>query len=68
MLDADHKAVLGEYIDHHVKEERSEMFPKVRKTKFDLIGLGAQLEQRKQALMAAQGNAGMPAMAIPTVV
>ena len=25
--------VLGEYIDHHVKEERTEMFPKARATK-----------------------------------
>ena len=60
--------VLGEYIDHHVKEERSEMFPKVRKTKLDLVGLGAQMEQRKQALMAGQENAGMPAMAIAPFV
>ena len=60
--------VLGEYIDHHVKEERTEMFPKVRKTRLDLVSLGAQMEQRKQALMAGQENAGMPAMAIAPVV
>ena len=46
--------VLGEYIDHHVKEERTEMFPKVRKTKLDLVKLGEQLELRKKALMAEQ--------------
>ena len=57
--------VLGEYIDHHVKEERTEMFPKVRKTKLDLVKLGEQLEQRKQVLMAEQekGNASAPANA-----
>jgi len=46
--------VLGEYIDHHVKEERTEMFVKVRGTKLDLVGLAAQLQLRKQALMARQ--------------
>jgi len=60
--------VLGEYIDHHVKEERTEMFTKVRKTKLDLVALGAQMEQRKQALMAGQDNPGMPATAIPPAV
>ena len=46
--------VLGEYIDHHVKEERNEMFTKVRQTKLDLVKLGEQLQRRKQALMADQ--------------
>jgi len=46
--------VLGEYIDHHVKEERAEMFVKVRSTKLDLVGLAEQLQTRKQALMARQ--------------
>ena len=46
--------VLGEYIDHHVKEERTEMFVKVRKTKLDLVKLGEQLQQRKKVLMAEQ--------------
>ena len=44
--------VLGEYIDHHVKEERTEMFTKARATKLDLASLAEQLKQRKSELMA----------------
>lgn len=47
--------VLGEYINHHVKEEQDEMFPKVRKTDLDLQALGAELAERKQELMAELG-------------
>lgn len=43
--------VLGEYIDHHVKEERTEMFPKARATKVDLVKVRKQLEARKEELM-----------------
>lgn len=44
--------VLGEYIDHHVKEERNEMFPKARSArKLDLIALRDQLQARKEELM-----------------
>lgn len=42
--------VLGENIDHHVKEEHDEMFPKARKAKVDMAGLGAQIMQRKKEL------------------
>jgi hemerythrin-like domain-containing protein len=45
--------VLGEYIDHHVKEERNEMFPKARAARgLDLVGMRAELEARKEELMA----------------
>ncbi|MET0239087.1 MAG: hemerythrin domain-containing protein [Sphingobium sp.] len=44
--------VLGEYIDHHVEEEESEMFPESRDSKLDLKALGEQLATRKAELMA----------------
>lgn len=44
--------VLGEYIDHHVKEERNEMFPKARAARgLDLVSLRGELEARKAELM-----------------
>lgn len=44
--------VLGEYIDHHVKEERNEMFPKARAArKIDLVAMRDDLEARKAELM-----------------
>ena len=48
--------VLGEYIDHHVEEEESEMFPESRDSDLDLKALGAQLGQRKAELMAQAGQ------------
>jgi len=45
--------VLGEYIDHHVKEERNEIFVKARATRgLDLVAMREQLETRKEELMA----------------
>ncbi len=43
--------VLGEYIDHHVKEEREEIFVKARKSKLDLVAMADELSQRKMELM-----------------
>jgi len=52
--------VLGEYIDHHVKEERNEMFPKARAArKLDLVALREQLQARKEELLAEME--GVPA-------
>ncbi|MGK2951871.1 MAG: hypothetical protein ACSLEZ_05740 [Thiobacillus sp.] len=50
--------VLGEYIDHHVKEERSEMFPKARASKVDLIKMRDALQSRKEDLMASLSPSG----------
>ena len=51
MFDAKVK-VLGEYIDHHVKEERGEIFPKARSArKLDLFAMRDELEARKEELM-----------------
>ena len=44
--------VLGEYIDHHVKEEESGFFPKLRKTALDLDAMGDRMAARKLQLMA----------------
>ena len=53
MYDAKVK-VLGEYIDHHVKEERNEIFPKARAArKLDLVAMRDELAARKEELMGA---------------
>lgn len=53
MFDARVK-VLGEYIDHHVKEERNELFPQARDSGVDLVSLGELLRLRKVDLMEEQ--------------
>ena len=47
--------VLGEYIDHHVKEEEGEMFPKVKKSDLDLDALGEEIAARKEEILAELG-------------
>ena len=51
MFDAKVK-VLGEYIDHHVKEERNEIFVQARAARgLDLVAIREQLAARKEELM-----------------
>jgi hypothetical protein len=44
--------VLGDYIGHHVLEEHTEMFPKCRRSKMDLVDLAQRMAVRKKALEA----------------
>ena len=49
--------VLAESVRHHVKEERDEMFPRVRATNIDLKALGQKMLKRRDELMKRNGGA-----------
>jgi hypothetical protein len=49
--------VLGEYVDHHVKEEEGEMFSKAREADIDSAALGEEMAARKGELKDELGIA-----------
>ena len=49
--------VLSEYVNHHIKEEQSELFSQARSADLDLLELGQRIIARKQELT----NGGKPA-------
>jgi hemerythrin superfamily protein len=48
--------VLGEYINHHVREEEGELFPKVKRAKIDTVALGEQIAACKAQIMEQEAG------------
>lgn len=59
--------VLGEQVEHHVKEEEGELFKEVRKADIDLKALGEQLAERKNELLKEYKASGVPEPELQTM-
>lgn len=48
--------VLGEYLNHHIREEEEKIFPMVEKSGVDLEALGQEMMERRQRLESGKGR------------
>ncbi|MBV8166111.1 MAG: hemerythrin domain-containing protein [Alphaproteobacteria bacterium] len=52
--------VLGEYVKHHIEEEETELFPRLRACDLDAQSLGADLTELKVALLLTERRSFAP--------
>lgn len=54
--------VLGEQVKHHIEEEETKIFPKLRRAGLDLVAIGEELKDMKEQL---EPETDFPHMSIP---